>query len=177
MAINSSGPGIITLNDTDGYTWEDFEQRIHHLVNVLWETYPEAEANLKVNGLLLRYIDAVEFDYEKENIFEFLETKLKIRIAIYEKLFEETGVRNIPLGFDLRFSFPIQIPKGIIHLRFSRGKISNSDALVWETQVQSLIDNSPKSKEQIFAWVRDAHELTDNWFFKLIEGDLLRRFE
>jgi len=96
---------------------------------------------------------------------------------MHEKLFEETSVSNLPLGFDLRFSFPSAKPKGAVHLRFVRGKRKNVDALIWETQVQSIGDDAPKSKNQIATWIVSAHELTDDWFFKMIEGGLLRRFE
>ncbi len=130
------GPGIITLNDTEGDAWEDFKQRLNRVVDVLFDAYPEAEKNLKINWALLRYIDAVDFDYEKNDIFSFLSKNLKIRIEIYEKLFEETEVEKSPLDFDLKFSFPAKKPRGAIYLRFVRGKRKNEDALIWETQVQ-----------------------------------------
>ena len=171
------GPGIITLNDTEGYIWEDFERRIIHMLNVLFEAYPDPDNNLRINRLLLRYIDSVDFNYEKDDIFSFLNKNLKINISIYEKLFKETGVSNLPLGFDLRFSFPAKKPKGAVHLRFARGKRQNVDALIWETHVQSVGEDSPKTKDQISTWVIKAHTLTDDWFFKMIEGELLRRFE
>ncbi len=164
------GPGIITLNDTEEYAWEDFEKRIHNVLSVLFETYPEADSNLRINGLLLRYINSVDFDYEKNNIFSFLRENLKINIEIYEKLFEETGVSNLPLGFDLRFSFPVKKPKGAVHLRFVQGKSKNMEALIWETHVQSVGEDAPKSKDQISKWIGEAHTLTHNWFSKIIEG-------
>lgn len=171
------GPGIITLNDTEGYIWEDFEKKIRDLLDVLYEAYPDSESNLKVNAILLRYIDAVDFDYEKENLFKFLKDKLKINIQIHEQLFKGAGVSNLPLSIDLRFSFPSTKPKGAAHLRFVRGKKKNVDALIWETMVQSIGDDASTNKDGIIAWVESAHSLTDDWFFKMIEGDLLRRFE
>ncbi len=171
------GPGIVTLNDTEGYVWEDFKKRIHHVLDVLFEAYPDADSNLKINWLLLRYIDAVDFNYQENNIFDFLKCNLKVGVEIYKELFKETGVSNLPLGFDLRFSFPATKPKGAAHLRFVRGNRKNADALIWETQVQSVGEDVPKNKDQITAWVTDAYILTDNWFFKMIEGELLRRFE
>jgi uncharacterized protein (TIGR04255 family) len=171
------GPGIITLNDTEGYVWEDFGKRIRHMVDILFEAYPDADNNLRINWLLLRYIDAVNFNYGEDNIFSFLRKNLKVNIDMYEKLFEETGVGNLPLGFDLRFSFPATKPKGAAHLRFVRGKKKDVDALIWETQVQSIGDDAPKDKDQIIDWGAGAHILTDDWFFKMIEGELLRRFE
>ncbi len=43
--------------------------------------------------------------------------------------------------------------------------------------VESVSEDFPKVQDEIFAWVKEAHDLTDDWFFKLIEGELLRRFE
>ncbi|MBL7117693.1 MAG: TIGR04255 family protein [Candidatus Syntrophoarchaeum sp.] len=170
------GPGIITLNDTDGYIWADFEKRISHVLDTLFDAYPDAESNMKVSGLLLRYIDAVDFDYEKDDIFDFLKEKMKMNIEIHKMLFEKTGVSKLPLGLDLRFSFPSTKPKGAIHLRFARGKRKDADALIWETMVQSFGNDAPKVKKEITIWVKKAHELTNDWFFKMIEGELLRRF-
>ena len=169
------GPGIITLNDTEGYVWEDFNKRISHLLDTLFESYPDAENNLKTNRLLLRYIDAV--DSGEDNIFNFLKEKMKMNIEIHQQLFEETGVSNSPLDFDLRFSFPSAKPHGIAHLRFVRGKRKDVDGLVWETMVQSGEDADLNTKKKITSWVNEAHDLTDDWFFKMIEGELLRRFE
>jgi hypothetical protein len=146
-------------------------------VDKLFEAYINAENDLKISRLLLRYIDAVDFDYGKDNIFDFLKEKMKMNIEIYEKLFEETGTSKLPLNFDLRFAFPSVSPKGAMHLRFGRGKRKDIDALVWETTVQSVGNDAPKVKEGIVTWVKAAHDLTDDWFFKIIEGELLKEFE
>lgn len=171
------GPGLITLNDTEGYRWEDFEQRIGGVLDVLSKVYPDPQTNLIITQLILRYIDAIDFDYENENLFEFLKEKLKVNVKIDESLFNETGVNNLPHNFDLSFTFLSAKPKGSILLRFTRGKIKDRDALIWDTMVQSNDDEIPFRKEEINPWVSDAHVLTDDWFFKMIEGELLRRFE
>jgi uncharacterized protein (TIGR04255 family) len=171
------GPGIITVNDTEGYQWEDFEKRIIQAVNSLFEAYPDSKDNLKLDSVVLRYIDAINFDFEKENIFIFLKEKMKTSINFYPKLFEGTGVKEQPLGFDLRASFVSIKPRGAVNLRFVRGKIKEQDALIWETTVQSTPEDVPEVKDQIVDWVKEAHDLTDDWFFKLIEGELLGRFE
>ena len=175
--LNQIGPGIITLNDTVNYTWDDFKDRILNLLKILFETYPDAENNLKVNGLLLRYIDALEFDFEKDEIFPFIKKQMKMNIEIYDKLFEDTGVIKSSPGFDLKFSLPSLSPKGKINLRFTRGKKNGKDALIWETMVQSEGDDAHKNKDKISIWADKAHDLTHDWFFKMIEGELLRRFE
>lgn len=171
------GPGIITVNDTERYVWEEFEKRIIQAVNILFEVYPESKNNLKVDRLLLRYIDAIAFDFEKDDIFTFLKEQVKTEVNLYQKLFEDTRVKKPSLDLDLRFSFASTGPKGEIHLRFVRGKTKGSDALIWETMVQSVSEDVPRIQDEIDGWVKEAHSLTDDWFFKLIEGKLLRRFE
>ena len=171
------GPGIITLNDAEGYVWKDFEERISKVVDNLFEAYPNAEDNLKVNGLILRYIDAIGFNYEEEDLFDFLKKQMKMNVEMHEKLFDDTGVVKLPLGIDLSFSFQSSKPIGTVHLRFARGKRKDNDILIWETQVQSIQDDCPKVKEEIVGWVSEAHKLTDDWFFKIIAGELLKRFE
>ncbi len=171
------GPGIITLNDTEGYTWEDFERRIRHLVDILQEVYPDSQNNLKITQLILRYIDAVDFDYQNEDIFRFLKEKLKVYVQIDKRLFSNTGVNRLPHNFDLSFSFSSTEPKGAILLRFLRGKRKDKDALMWETIVQSNDDDISFNREKIISWVSKAHILTDDWFFKMIEGELLGRLE
>ena len=171
------GPGIVTVNDTEGYVWEDFERRIIQAVNTLFEVYSESKDNLKVNRLLLRYIDAIAFDFKEDGIFSFLREQMKTKIELYQNLFEDTGVGKPPIGLDLRFSFASTEPKGAIHLRFARGKRKESDALIWETMVESASADIPEVQNAIADWTKEAHFLTDDWFFKLIEGELLRRFE
>lgn len=171
------GPGIITVNDTEGYVWEHFEKRIIRAVNTLFEAYPVSKNGLNVNNLVLRYIDAVDFNFEKDDIFGFLREHMKITVNLYSNLFESTGVEKLPLGFDWRFSFRSSKPKGAVYLRFVRGKKKESDALIWETMVQSVSEEVPEIPAEMDEWLNNAHDLTDDWFFKLIEGELLGRFE
>lgn len=170
------GSGILTVNDTEGYKWEDFEKRINTAINALIESYPELE-NLKISSILLRYIDAVELDFDSTNIFDFLSQKMKIGITLNADFFNNTGVDSNPSSFDWRYSFPCKKPMGVIHLRFVRGKKDDKDALIWETMVQSTGENVPVIASGVADWLNSAHDLTDDWFFKLIEGELERRFE
>jgi len=170
------GPGIVTLNDTAGYVWEDFEKRVSRLLDSLFEAYPNARRDLVVNKLLLRYVDGVVFDFETDNVFSFLKDNMKLNIHIDKMLFNNTGVKDFPKGLDLRVSFASTKPVGAIQLRFARGKKQTSDALIWETNVLTVGKEVPAGKDGILRWVQSAHTLTDDWFFKTISGELLGRF-
>ena len=171
------GPGIIVLNDTQKYSWRDFSDRISKILKVLYASYPDAHANLNFNSSLLRYINKIPFNYDEENIFQFVKERLKVTVVVVDKLFDDTGVDNSPSGINIGFTFRSNKPPGSIRLQFNRGKIKDSDALIWETQVQSLDKETPKDIDTALDWADKAHILSEDWFFKLVEGELLSGFE
>src|SRR3990170_3561524 len=65
------GPGIFTVNSTADYKWEDFRLRVLAAIEKLYEAHPKV-GDLKITNLILRYIDAVDFDYITINAFDFL---------------------------------------------------------------------------------------------------------
>jgi uncharacterized protein (TIGR04255 family) len=170
------GPGVVTLNDTTGYVWEDFQNRISGLLKNIFSVYPRAETDLVINKVLLRYIDALDFDYDRGNVFSFLKDNMKLKIDVDKILFNGTGVNESPVGVDLRMAFPSTRPQGAVQLRFARGKKGSSDALIWETRLVTPEGNAPRTREGVVAWVQEAHSLTDDWFFKTISEELLARF-
>lgn len=169
------GPGIITVNDTKGYTWTGFQKRCETVVSHLFEAYPD-RSKLKVQNLTLRYIDAVAFDFNKNDIFNFLEDKLKTKISLPNNLFEGTNIKCNPSNFSWQASFFHEKPGGLITLRFATGKHGQEPSIIWETLIQSTEGHIPKLPDKFSSWLDDAHSITDDWFFKLIEGELERRF-
>lgn len=170
------GPGIFTINETKGYVWENFEKIISEGVNALFRSYSELGGELKTNSVMLRYIDAIEFNYEND-VFEFLREKMKLNITLGEQLFNGTGITQNPLGFNLAMSFKSTKPAGAMSLRFGRGKKDDVDEIIWETIFQSKGRDSPLTEKDIVTWLREGHELTHDWFFKIIHGELEKRFE
>jgi uncharacterized protein (TIGR04255 family) len=73
------GPGVFTVNDTRDYTWTDFQRRAREAVGRLYDAHP-AVSELRIQSLVLRYIDAVEYNYDQEDAFAFLRDKLKVTI-------------------------------------------------------------------------------------------------
>ncbi len=170
------GPGIITLNQTADYRWnEDFSPRIGRTIHAFFAAYPGTQRPV-VQSLILRYIDAVAVDYENQTIFDFLRDMMKVRVELLPSLFEHTGVTNQPQILDMRFAFPSVNPAGTISLRFARGKHADKDALIWESVFESSSVDLPQGEADILAWADGAHTMIRDWFFKLIEGELRRRF-
>ncbi|MBN1162770.1 TIGR04255 family protein [Patescibacteria group bacterium] len=172
------GPGIITVNETKEYIWEDFKDRISDAVSKLYSVYPKGNGGIVPKNLILRYIDSMPFNFMNENIIEFLKKYLKVNIGIYGKLFEKTGVDKAPKGIDIRLAFKSVKPKGIIGLRIFRGKRDNIESIMWETTVTSSDQTGlPSIPSALNEWLEKAHIVTDKWFFSLIEGELLEKFK
>jgi uncharacterized protein (TIGR04255 family) len=168
------GPGIMTINDTRKYTWPDFKQRSSIAFSKLCEFYPKKE-DFKIESLLLRYIDAVDFDPNSNNILDFLKEKMRVDISLPTKLFGD-GISQIPSLFNWNVSFKCDVPKGIVSLHFATGRREGRSALIWETLVQSNGIDLPSMPHEFEIWIESAHKITHDWFFTLIEGELERRF-
>lgn len=170
------GPGVFTVNDTHRYTWSDFQKRSKEAVARLYDAHP-AVADFRVESLMLRYIDAVEYNYKDEDAFRFLGDKLKVGISLPETLFQDTGVERRPHSFFWQATFRCSRPAGRLSVSFATGQKEGKPAILWETTVQSVGEDLPSMPDGFPAWVDAAHEITNDWFFKLIEGELERRFQ
>jgi len=169
------GPGIFTVNSTADYKWTDFRPRVLSAIKKLYDAHPKTN-DLRISNIILRYINAVDFDYGLNNSFEFLRDKLKLNISLPENLFNDTDIEEKPNGFTWQCSFNCRKPKGMINVRFATGKKKDVPAIVWETTVESAGDDLPQMPKDFENWLDAAHEITDDWFFKMIEGELERRF-
>jgi uncharacterized protein (TIGR04255 family) len=168
------GPGIMTVNETAKYTWPDFRSRSISAINKLFDAYPKA-GNLEITSLILRYIDAVEVDFTKLCVWDFLQENLKLATSLPCNLFADPTIQQMPRHFHWEAVFDCAMPSGVISLRFVTGEKEGKRSLIWETVVRSESD-LPSLPDGFAGWIDSAHAITDDWFFKLIEGELERRF-
>ncbi len=170
------GPGVFTVNSTSDYTWDDFRPRIISAINKLYSAHPKV-SDMKMTNIILRYIDAVEFDYLNEDAYEFIKDKLKINISISDNLLNDTNVNKNPCNLTWHSSFKCNQPKGMISIRLATGQKQNKPAIIWETVIESAGDDMPNMPTEFEKWIDSAHEITNNCFFKMIDGDLIKRFK
>ena len=170
------GPGIVALNHTrEGFKREVFHRRVQTLVKMLLSIYEENHKPT-YNRVLLRYIDAVDFDYQAKNVSEYISRTFKVDLEAKVSLFEGTGVSTSPAGLDSTFAFACEKPPGEFRLRFGRGRRNERDLLRWETIVEMRGQNVPQNGNEIDTWVDDADELIHKLFFRMIEGELMESF-
>jgi uncharacterized protein (TIGR04255 family) len=171
------GPTIFTLNETEAYDWGgDFRSRAIRAMDSFFRAYEKA-TEMQVQSLLLRYIDALKFDWDKESLLDFLAKDLKMKVVLPAPLFDDTDVASTPAGLDMTASFRCAKPKGMAHLRFVAGESKGKKALIMETMVQSTGSDVPALPEGFTPWLDAAHEIPSTWFKRLTKGNLYRRFQ
>lgn len=167
------GPGLLTVNDTEGYVWEDFFPLCAKVLDALFRVYPNADENLKIFECTLRYIDADALS--GETALAFLK-KLHISVSVPDALFTDGRIDSHSLGLGLLLAYPSIEPKGLFQVSFNQGRKNDQDALIWETQVLSRGADVPRQTEPLKAWLKAAHDTMHNWFFRQIEGELLEKY-
>jgi uncharacterized protein (TIGR04255 family) len=168
------GPGIFTFNSTADYKWSDFKERSILVVKKLFEAHPRIE-QFKVTSIVLRYINAVGFENGNNDIFNFISENLKISLALPDNLFEN-NIENKPLSMSFQSSFKSSSPSGTISIRVTNGQKEGLPVIIWETALKTSDGDLPNLPSEFESWIDAAHQNTDDWFFKMIEGKLERRF-
>lgn len=177
--VTQIGPGILTVNETDGYLWDTFRPLLVDVFKALFASYPTELAKLQLNQIVLRYIDAVRFDPEKAGspILQFLRESLHTNIQVDPLLFSEPNDSESPLGLNLSLTYRLLKPKGVVVLTLGNGLRGDIPSIIWETKVVSNGPEVPTTLADFERWLDDAHSVSDNWFFALIRGHLLDSFE
>jgi len=169
------GPGILTVNDTQKYTWCDFRERACRAIAALFDAYPNT-TDLRISSVLLKYIDAVAFDYVAGDAFAFLKGKMGITIEFPQRLFDAIPADASPQRFNMTAAFRCNNPQGAFSVKFATGLKDGARALIWETSMETSDSDVPRSPREIATWLDQAHVITHNSFFKLVEGELERSF-
>lgn len=169
------GPGVMTLNDAGDYMWDDFRARATMAVRRLFEAHPQPDG-LRVNGLTLRYIDAVGLDATADDVVAFLRQMMRVTVDLPASLLDDPALSRSPEHLQLETRYRCGRPPGSMTVRFTTAQRDEHPSLVWESVMQSAEADVPAVPEGFPDWLDAAHDLTDDWFFKLIEGQLERRF-
>jgi uncharacterized protein (TIGR04255 family) len=177
--LTQIGPGIMTVNETSGYLWDTFQPKLLHAIHAVYASYPREIASFLPLVGALKYMDAVEYDPERSKtpLLAFLRSHLHTGIEIEPLLFENPLERESPASVNLTVAYPLSKPLGVVQLMMAIGKRGNRPSIIIETTVQSQEDAVPKKEEDWEQWLRDAHAVSDRWFFALVRGELLEEFE
>ena len=132
---------------------------------------------LRIGSLQLRYIDAISFDFESADVFQFLAENLKITLAFSPDLFTDVPVKAAPKGLNAMFEFATENPPGTLRIRLARGKRQDTDALILEMVLISEDTDTPDMPAGFATWLDAAHNVIHDTFFKMVEGRLEEQFQ
>jgi uncharacterized protein (TIGR04255 family) len=169
------GPGVAALNDTEAYTWQDFKRRALEFFPAVHEAHPRPE-EMAISSLKLEYIDAVDFDYEQEDVKVFLRDKLHIGLDLPNSLFEGQPIADYPRHASVQVGFATGVPRGRIQLSVTTGQREGRLALILHTFVLSTDSDAQEGWRAFEAWLDAAHAVIRHWFFALVQGELLGEF-
>lgn len=160
------GPGVFTINDTVNFSWLDFKDRVLKGMQVFNEAYPNSR-EIKLKALILRFINAIEFDFTKNDAIEYLKKYMATSVELNPSLFKNTGVEKRPTSLNLGFSFNSKKPMGTINILITRGKKEEKDALVWNLMFISDAKALPELPSDLATWLENAYNIIKDWFYKL----------
>ena len=175
--VTQIGPGIMSVNETEGYTWKQFKPRLIAAVAALFDAYPSDIAPLKPTVVKLRYVNAVPFDPSTQDVVRFLEENLHTKIEIDPTLRADAQLGSEPSELNLTLALPLEQPQGTGTLVFATGSRGGRPSIIWQITVRSTEDKAPSKSEDFAGWLEDAHSVVKRWFTTLCHGPLLRSFE
>lgn len=151
------GPGIFTVNDTDGnYDWTNtYYPLIKKSLDWVNQAYDD---KLKVTFASLRYIDSVRpKDYGFEGKWkEFISEHFNFSFM------NDFSARGTLKAVQFEQYFELE-DKSSLHVAMNSGKYrrTDEDALIWQTAV---VKNDNFEKDSLLKWVDYAHNLTSDLF-------------
>ena len=168
------GPGILTLNQTEGYEWQSYRELCSKVLDALFNTYPTGDLPLEVEEISLRYIDADELG--DESAIQFMNhLEVKIEEPVFVKEYE--ALDDKLLSVSLNMVYPCKTPKGALIVSYKQGLKLGAPALIWESRIVSRSKDVPQDHSNFCQWLDDAHTVTHDWFTHQIEHNLLDKYK
>ena len=162
------GPGILTINETEGsYDWDDhYGQLIDDVLTMLTDSY---EKPLMLTQMQLRYVDAVEITNEQyQTIDRFVADNLCVNLV---NEFELPG----PLA-SLQIQQSFRLADGtLLYLSINDGRNTSTQqpAIIWTTTV---VKRGRFSIEETKEWKNVAHQQASNIFQKMMSPSFYQTF-
>jgi len=172
--VIQAGPGVVTLNVTDGYTWEVF----HSLATYLWDNLQEAYSPFngdkppEATHLQLRYINSVPLSGADPE--SFLKQKLHTSLSLPQTVSEKHSSGPVQQAA-LSVAYPVEYEGTTGALKFQSAKQNGVDIMLFELLADTEFGNPPTA-QRFGEWLSYVHELLEDWFFALVDGELLASF-
>lgn len=178
------GPGIATVNFTSSYSWKSFKEAIEFFVPQLVDSYSglgkgNTPFDLTPVSVLLRYINAQEFDWSINNVLDYISNNFHIAISSLESIPNSESIYGQPANLNYQIGHLVSKPEGQGLIRITTGLVGQSKRLIWELLFLSAGKHAPPLNltNEFLDWLVDAHDVLEKWFFAMIDGALLKQYK
>ena len=169
------GPGILTVNLGKDYSWDRFREEIVRIFEGFTDFYPASTFPLNILKTEIRYINGIEFA-EGEDVLQFFSEKLHTKIELDPDMFSKINIDPKAQGVGLNMGFQINQPVGAVMLSLGSGQMEDKPAIIQQTLIQSIGENSPQELGSLDPWLDAMHNIARHWFETLYKGELMKRF-
>jgi uncharacterized protein (TIGR04255 family) len=170
------GPGIVTVNDSKGYSWVKFRALALRLIESVSELYPTDAFPLNFIKAEIRYVNGIRFDIARENPLTFLAEKLHMKVELDSELFEQTTIHERPNALGLNWACALEKPMGNLAVSANLGQFEGKPAFIQQTLIQSFGELVPSDMRSFTPWLEEAHATAENCFQIFCKGNLMERF-
>lgn len=161
------GPGVLTLNETTDYSWDTFRKFSVEAEQALLDAYLKRD-DLKFSVILLRYLNTTEFDYNNNDISDFLLKQMAIKSEMPNALFKSNKINSRPQSVELHYEFNCTNPDSDVVIHLNTALMSSKPIISWETTVAAQGPKIPKYDAESFGkWIDSAHSVIEECFDSL----------
>ncbi len=170
------GPGIITVNDTKGYSWANFKALALRLIESVTDLYPTESLPLNFIKGEIRYVNGIRLDIARENPLEFLAEKLHMKVELDSDFFEQNPLNERPNAVGLNLAYALEKPMGNLAISVNLGQFDSKPAFIQQTLIQSFGELVPPDGASFILWFEEAHTVAETCFQIFCKGALMERF-
>ncbi|MEI9894277.1 MAG: TIGR04255 family protein, partial [Chthoniobacter sp.] len=165
------GPGVLTINNSTGYEWSEFEDLCMRTVHFLIDAYRDSV--IELHNLELRYVNTHPLN-ELQSM-DFLAQKMGVIIQLPEGLFSGQAVQRKTTSFNFSAGFENSTPPGVAQINLRQGKRGTVPSLLWDFGFLAQKE-LPDFPEGLPEWLKQAREVAHQWFLALTEKHLLEGY-
>ena len=179
------GPGVATINFSKPYSWSEFKEKALYLQQKLIQAY--SDGKFETQAIILRYRNGYPFEYSTSNLLDFLKEKLNFSISLPKGIPGYISTKPYPSNSNIIFKYMLDKPQGSGKILIGtalrneadvQGNILHRELIFWEFELASTDDFAPdiKNTDKFIEWLDSAHSVIHEWFFSIVEGELLENF-
>ncbi len=164
------GDGLLSFHSSnDSYAgWDGFLTSFGQVCQWLMESIPDA-ATFHIDVAALRYLDAIPFDYNANDVTAFLRKSLGLSLGFPPGFFADGKMASGARKLNWQVGFPCHEPAGMAHVSVQLGKHRGNDAIILES---SLVSEAQTTIRNVLDdWATAAHDVVVNKIFKtMLQG-------